>query len=412
AGLHFLRQALSVLLPTDADTHLLRAILYSGDAGRQAWRHWQHRAGDPLVAFERLPCEQKGLLPMLHRSVARNGVEVEADVASFLRAADFREELRGNAYRRVLRQTARALAVGATPPVILRGCAIADTVYDAPQARHSHGIHLLVHEVDLSRAGDRLAPLGYTPAQKGRGFGAETATRLWTHVCGLPLALHTRLIDVPYYDLPMGFVWARTRPLHGFEAVAATLAPEDALLHICGNAAESATRHSLRWVCDAWLLITRERALDWTLFLDTAKAARLALPLSLMMRYLAEALEAPVPAEVCARLDALAGNVDDVGHEVAVVAALGGAHARMRRVLATAPDWPARGRLLRCLLMPSPACARALGHGPGIPRLSGYYLARVLRYAARTSAGLLRELALVLACKVGRSRNQAPNASP
>lgn len=378
-----LRSALRVLLPTHAETHLLRALLYSDDAGRRAWQQWQARVGDPLAAFKTVHREQKGLLPMLHLAVTRNAVDVEDGFASLLRAAHFREELRGHAYRRVLRETASALAADGRPPVVLRGCALADTVYDAPAARHSHGIDLLVEDAGVGRCAEQLPRLGFSPANHLVGGRKAAAIRSWNHACGLPLELHTQLFDVPYYELPMGDLWSRSRPLPSFAPVAGALAPEDALLHVCGHAAHSATRNALRWVCDAWLLIARERALDWPLFLDTAKAAQLALPLSLIMRYLAEELDAPVPAGVCTTLDGLADDVDDVGHEVGVLGALTGAHARMRRVIVTAPGWSARCALLRCLLAPSPACVRALGHGPGRWRLVRYYLARPFEYALR-----------------------------
>src|SRR5688500_14717597 len=250
-GDRILRSALGVMLPTETETDLLRAILHSGDEGRRAWQQWHRRVENPLTAFDRIHSEQKGLVPLLHLSADRNGVEVDSTFASFLRAAYFREELRGNAYRRILRKTLEALGPSAPAPVVLRGCALSDTVYDVPQARHSHGINLLLHDVDPGRTEDRLRSIGFKPAPARRGPSRSSPFQLsWKHATGLPLELHTKLLDVPYYSAPMGDVWSRVRPLPGWEPVAAMLGPEDTLLHVCGHAANSASRTSLSWACD------------------------------------------------------------------------------------------------------------------------------------------------------------------
>lgn len=380
-----LLSALGVILPTDTETELLRAILYSGQKGREAWQTWRKRAGDPKMAFERTHSAQRGLTPLLHRAVIRNAISVEPTVSSFLRAAYFREELRSNAYRRILKETLAALTADGPPPVILRGCSLSDTVYEAAEARHSHGINLLLADSDLSAVANRLRAIGFKPTPSSRRSRGAIAFS-WIHPSGLPLDLHTQLLDLPYYAAPIHAVWSRVRPLPGLDSDARMLGPEDALLHVCGNAASSGTRTSLRWVCDAWLLIERHPRLDWTLFLTTAQSMKLGVPLSVLMRYLVEALDASVPAEILTSLDALAQNADNTAREIAVLGALGGAHARMRRIIATAPDWSARFRLVRCLLGPSRACMREMDHASTGWRLPYDYLQRPLFYATREAS--------------------------
>jgi hypothetical protein len=236
---------------------------------------------------------------------------------------------------------------------------------------------LLLRDVDPGQIENRLRSVGFKPA-RGRAFPLS-----WRNTAGLPLELHTQLLDLPYYVAPMRAVWSRVCPLPGLQRDAGMLAFEDALIHVCGHAACSASRRSLSWACDAWLLIAREPRLDWTVFLDTVEAMNLAVPMSIITRYLAEALDASVPAEVVAALDALAESSDSVACEVAVLEALGGAHAKMRRVIVSAPDWSARVRLLRCLLAPSPACMREMGYAPERWRLPYYYVKRPLLYAVR-----------------------------
>jgi len=374
-----LRAALGVMLPTTAETRLLRAILYSGEQGRQAWRDWRRSADNPPTAFEGERTGQKSLLPLLHAAVVRNAVEVEATLASWLRAGYFREELRGHAYRRIVRETLAALSGEAGPPIVLKGCALSDTVYDDPNARHSHGIELLLSETDLDRVAGRLREMRFTPITSGTGL--RSGHRSWVHPAGLPLVLRTRLFDACDSGPSVDMLRTRARSLPGMAAF--VLGPEDALLHVCGSAARSGSRGTLRWACDAWLLIKSHRSFDWTLFVAIAEAARLALPLSVLVRYLAEALQAPVPVEALAALDALADETTDASHEAAVLGALVGTHSRMRRLIADSPDWPARFILLRCLLAPSAACVREMGHASGPWRLPVFYLLRPMLYAGR-----------------------------
>lgn len=387
SGDRILQSALRVMLPTDSDTDLLRAILHSGEAGRSAWDQWQSRVGNPLTAFQRIHSGQKGLVPLLHLAVIRNEVKVEPAFASFLRAAYFREELRSNAYRRILRETLAKLSENGSPPVVMRGCALSDTVYDVPQARHSHGIDLLLRDAAVANSEELLRSVGFKPAHGRQGAWGDASPSLWIHSSALPLQLHTQLLDVPYYAAPMDDVWHRVRPLPGWQDVARMLTPEDALIHVCGHAAHSADRRSLRWACDAWLLIAHGRGLDWTRLIRTVATMNLGLPMNIIMRYLAEVLDAGVPADAIATLDELAGNADDVQREIAVLGALAGAHAKMRRIIFTAPDLPARFRLLRCILAPSPACMREMGYATADWRLPYYYMKRPVVYALRTITG-------------------------
>jgi len=377
------RDALRVLLPTSAQTALLRAALYRDEAGRRAWEEWRR---DALTPREAVGEEQKGLLPLLYLAAARNGVESEPEVASWLRAAYFREELRGHAYRRILREALAALSDQVRGPVVLGGCALSDTVYDEPSSRHSHGIELLLRRDDMRPAAPRLRDIGFRPTGRPHLYRPAPRATTWVHASGLPLDLYTRVFRTERGDASAEAAWERARPLPGLDA--AMLGPEDALLHVCARAARSGSRVSLRWACDAWLLLDRCRALDWELFLSAARAARLGLPLRVLVRYLAEELDAPVPHDILAALDALAAETGAAGLETAVLGALAGSHARMRRVLVSGPGWSARLALLRCLVAPSPASVLELGHVSNRSQLPAYYVMRPLLYVGRRVARL------------------------
>lgn len=376
------RDALRVILPTELERDLLRAVLWQGAAGRDAWRRWHERVGDPALAFERQHAGLKGLVPLLHVAVGRNGVDVPPTFATYLRAAYFREELRGNAYRRILGRVLAAFAAADIRPLVLKGCALAEAIYDDPKSRHAHGIELLVRRPQADRAAAALRSLGFGPAGGGRLGKGESASS-WRHGSGLPLQLRVRLLGPRIYAVSDDELWSRSVPLALADTAAHTLGREHALLHVCASAATSADRSTLRWACDAWLLLRRSDGFDWPVFLDAVDAAQLALPLSMILRFVAEELAAPVPPEALATLDAQAARIDDLGHEVALLCALVGAHARMRRTLLATRSWSSRLAVLRPLLAPSPAVVRAIAGEVAAWSLPLYYATRPTRYVAR-----------------------------
>ena len=377
-----LRDALQVVLPTALETDLLRVVLWQGEPGSEAWRRWRERAGDPLLAFERLHAGLKGLAPLLYVAARRNRLEIPQAFGSYLRAAYFREELRGNAYRRILSDVLRGLAAAELRPLVLKGEALAATVYDDPKTRHSHGIELLVRRAQGARAAAILPALNFRPARRRGLSGAGHAS--WRHGSGLPLELRTRLFGPEVYAVADEALWSRSVDLRLGNTAAQALGREHALLHVCASAAMSASRSTLRWACDGWLLLrSRPEAFDWPLLVDAVAAARLALPLAIMLRFLAEALAAPVPDSVLRQLEAKGGQSDDFEYELALLCALPGVHDGLRRTLLAASGWSNRAAVLRALVAPSPAALRALDGDLPAAFLPLYYAGRPARYLAR-----------------------------
>jgi hypothetical protein len=81
------RDALQVLLPSAPEADLLRVALWEGEAGRDAWRQWHARVGDPVLAFARQHAAQKGLVPLLQVAARRNRLDLPPAFATYLRAA-------------------------------------------------------------------------------------------------------------------------------------------------------------------------------------------------------------------------------------------------------------------------------------------------------------------------------------
>jgi hypothetical protein len=321
----------------------------------------------------------KGLLPFLHEALGRHDTPDHKLMVTYSRAGYLREELRSKAYRDLCGPALAALSAANLTVIALKACVLAETVYKTPASRHSHAVDVLVREPDLARAVSVLAAQGFVRTKAQPTPGPHHV--LFQHPSGLPLELHTRLFHIDHYRLSEDGLWARSRPCVVAGADTLMLSPADNLLHVCGHAAGDRTRANLRWACDAWNIIDRDRDLDWKVFTDGAVASGLALPLHVMTKYLAESLDAPIPPGVLSALAEAAGQADGTAREAALFGALTGLSAAARALFRETNDWPTRALLVRFILAPSAASMSwsfRIRHRSLLPL---YYLYRPFRYA-------------------------------
>jgi len=371
--------ALAAVLPVPAQTWLLRACLLDGEAGREAWRAWHALAGDAKAAMVEDRWSVKRLLPALYVALRRNGVVVDATLLSYLKLAYVREQMRATTYRRICAEMVAVLGAAEVPAVLLRGGALAATVYDDPAVRHCHDIAFLVQPDDIARGAAALRAAGLTPLAHAPSEVAPYAAL--RHETSLPVELHGRLLSVARYDLPWSEVWPRTRAVRVGSVTARVLSPADSLLHVCCHAFYSASRESLRWVMDAWHIVRREGAVDWEQLFASTERGHLALPMLVTLRYLAESLGADVPDGVLGRLEAAAARAPNVERDVALRAARVGSCASVTAMLGRVRGgWQVRALTVLWLLFPSRAYLRdvmAVRDGMGATR---HYLERPMNY--------------------------------
>jgi hypothetical protein len=161
-----LLDTLSVILPTPEQTSLLRACLCTGDSGRQAWNLWQEQFGEANNGCRDDRRVPKSLRPLLLNALRRNDVLVDRALLTSLRRAYLTEELRSKIYRRICQNVLSVLTSERVPAILLKGAALAETIYGDPALRHCHDIDILVRDDDLPRAASLLSPLGFRPLRE------------------------------------------------------------------------------------------------------------------------------------------------------------------------------------------------------------------------------------------------------
>jgi hypothetical protein len=380
---------LSVILPTPSETALLRACLLTGLEGRGAWDVWR-REPPGVEGVTTLPASLRGLIPLIQRAVTRNAIAVEGTTGAVLRAGYLHEELRRNTYRSICAEVLSALDTENIPVIVLGGAALAEGVYEDAALRHCHDVDLLVHQRDLEHAAGVLRGRGFVGSRETGA--ATTSDRTIVHASGLPVELHSRLLAIPWYPVPLTEIWARARRRDVAGMPAHVLSPADALLYACAHASYSARRVTLRWVCDSWFILHRHRELDWDVFVRCAVRSHLALPLSVTLSYLSREIGVPVPAGVLDRIYVAATQTDRIRREVALRSARESARGSLRTLVRTSGSWRARGAVIRWLLCPSAAYIRWVEPVRRWWELPLRYVQRPARYVLRR---LRQQLTLV-----------------
>lgn len=371
-----LGDTLRSLLPSDTETLLLRACLCRGDAGNDAWQGWQDRVGDLKREFASKRPILSHLLPLLHEATRSYGARMHTEVAFLLRAAAFREELRAQTFRRILTSTLLALREANVYPVVLEGAALAATVYASWSLRHCHDIDLWVDPDSVRRAGQAV--------QDAFPAGDIVSPERWRdatvlHPSQLPIRLHADLFEPPIYRCGIAAMLSRCRHLSLDGVDSRILSPSDSLLHVCGHASYSPGRRSLRWVADAWFLISRTPNFDWDCLIRASTESKLSLPLCVMLDYLRRELDVEIPEDVLGSLARSASHLGLAAREAALL----GVIDNYGQARASTHTWRSRAFLLRWRVLPTPSFLRQVHSIGSRGELLRTYARRAIRGAAR-----------------------------
>ena len=196
---------LSAILPTAAQTQLLRACLWEGASSHTAWQCWQQEMGGERDAERLATRDMKLLSPLVSEAQRQNKFAVSDFLSTRLRTARLREEGRYQAYCAVLQQVCETLDRAEIPALLVQGAALAQ-VWPAPELRHTTDVDLLMppallepgEKVLLSSADciRRIHPQRWLPSR---------VTLL--HRSGLPIVLRRQLFTIQYYRCGWKQAW-------------------------------------------------------------------------------------------------------------------------------------------------------------------------------------------------------------
>ena len=206
-----------------------------------------------------------------------------------------------------LKQVLRAFDERGIPVIVLKGSALAETVYATPALRPMGDIDLLVRNDDVSQAEDTLVHLDYRlvvgPRDAPRDRNYHVRYRIER---GVPVEIHWALED-PWKPVRVDLegIWRRARPATVAGCPALIIAPEDLVPHLClHTACHNKLEHSLQGLCDISLTIRRNsQSFDWGVVEQRAHEWKITKYAYLALRLTRELLDAPIPDSILSALE-------------------------------------------------------------------------------------------------------------
>lgn len=223
-----------------SDTARLAAALTSGCG-------WRAESVLPLTETLVAAAELHGIAQMLYAAGKpptgaavtgrSNGGPAQARLTDLVMAGVASAQVR----QRTLREISSQFAASGIACLVLKGTALAHTVYATPWVRPGADIDLLVHEDDRARAMALLNDSGWQPdlASDGPLISAQRTLRRAQHALSLPLDLHWRVSNHWSIATALSFerLWEERHPLGSVAPEAYWPGPLNALLHACAHRA-------------------------------------------------------------------------------------------------------------------------------------------------------------------------------
>ncbi|HSS66640.1 MAG TPA: nucleotidyltransferase family protein [Gammaproteobacteria bacterium] len=226
--------------------------------------------------------EAHGVGPLLHHSL-KSGPggenwpdDIRDTLAEKARQEAVREAIRVEETRRVL----AALKSERVAPLVLKGAALAYSLYPRPHLRPREDTDLLVRQAAVADVVRTLRALGYRRHERLPGqrvLRQDTYLRKdetgYTHA----LDLHWAISNRPALANSLDYAEIRQRAvaIEALSPCAMGLCHEDALLHACLHRLAHGDEDNLIWLYDIHLLVESLSATEFERFAQTALAKRL-----------------------------------------------------------------------------------------------------------------------------------------
>lgn len=263
---------------------------------------------------------RNGVAPLVYRRL-REAAHVPPIVLDPLRQAYYQNAAANTLRIHELGQVIGALEAAGIPAIVLKGPALALTIYSDPALRVIGDLDLLVRREQVEQAIAALQPLGYGPPEREPPYPLEYLSRFGRHMqlqrhdrAGtLDLEVHWTLIGELWAGavtaIDIEGLWARALPLHEDGWRACQLSPADMLLHLALHATlmHGFTELGLRVYVDVDRLVRHHTAAYqagpfWAQAIALARAQRLATILYTTLLLTRDLLGTPFPASVLAAL--------------------------------------------------------------------------------------------------------------
>ena len=270
----------------------------------------------PLIAHS---AEENALAPLLYASLKKRGRENEppANVTEDLRTAYLRTNTANWLAFQELGSLLNIFEREQIPVVLLKGCALATTLYPEFDLRPMSDIDLLIPHSTLDHVQALLIQQGYTPPlELGSGYGQRFSSYQAFHRNGnrpAHVEVHWHLFKSPYYcdRIPINWFWNRTSEIDMGGTRARAFTPEAQLLHLSAHYALHHRAERLIWSYDLALLLARYRVqMNWEEIIEAVRRFGLIQPFQMALSRVRETWGVSMPDKFSSRLDTIKPSLE------------------------------------------------------------------------------------------------------
>ncbi len=199
----------------------------------------------------------------------------------------------------------RSLSDAQVRAIVLKGMALAETVYPNTALRPFTDIDLLIHEEDLHRVGEKLSQLGYVAFPDHHpGFARQFGVALFylkRNVLGIDVHWHIARLPYSRY-IPIDQLWESAISVNIKGTDTLVLSPEDLLIHLCLHVSKE-SYSLLIWLADISEVIYHySETLDWGLLLEKIQLYKTNSLMCYVLSLVRSLFSAPVPSPVLEHL--------------------------------------------------------------------------------------------------------------
>jgi hypothetical protein len=246
--------------------------------------------------------------------------------------------------------------------IMLKGAALAETIYNNIALRPMVDIDILVHSKDLNNALNQLSSLAYNPVEPEShpGIITEYENEILLQKSSridVALELHWSLLDSPHYQqkLQMDWFWQSAVPVQFTTVPGLVLGTEALLLHLCSHLMLHHRGTGLLWQHDiAEVLVQRRIRLNWETLLNKAQEYDLILPLQRILTQVTLQWNIELPPGILGKINGLRPSPRELKVFNWLTAAERPIAQRFWADLATSSSWPRRLNYAWHSLLPSP----------------------------------------------------------
>jgi hypothetical protein len=241
-----------------------------------------------------------GIAPLIYHNLLASGVvtRLPPRPAKRLKGSYYGNAARNTVLYNELKKVLSALQSRGIDVIVLKGAALAQTVYPSIALRPMADIDLLGRKEKVTDVEQKMLDMGYTlhvsvseHLQKNRyhaAFRSKSGTTIEIH-------WHIKRLTGPF-SIDLERLWERSRPIKIAGVDALVLSPEDLLLHLCQHHWKHNLTVGIRPLCDlAEAIKYYGDKIDWGQVANTSSEWQMNTCSYLQLQLAKELLDAPIP---------------------------------------------------------------------------------------------------------------------